>query len=52
MTSATELRLTPKAAEETLAEIAAAVATWRESAAANGIRAGEVTRFADAFRLP
>lgn len=52
MTSTTEFRLTPKAAEETLAEVTAAVATWRESATANGIRAGEVSRFADAFRLP
>ena len=52
MTYAKEFRMTPKTARETLAEVAAAVATWRESAAANGIRAGEVTRFADTFRLP
>jgi serine/threonine-protein kinase HipA len=52
MTYAKEFRLTLKAAEETLAKVAAAVATWQESAAANGIRASEVTLFADAFRLP
>jgi len=52
MTYAKEFRLTPKAAGETLDKVAAAVATWQESAALNGIRAGEVTRFADAFRLP
>jgi serine/threonine-protein kinase HipA len=52
MTYAKEFRLTPKAAGETLATVAAAIATWPESAAANGIRASEVTRFADAFRLP
>jgi serine/threonine-protein kinase HipA len=51
-TYAKEFRLTPKTAGETLAKVAAAVATWQESAALNGIRAGEVTRFADAFRLP
>lgn len=52
MTYAKEFRLTPKAAGETLATVAAAVATWRDSAAANGIRASEVTQFADAFRRP
>jgi serine/threonine-protein kinase HipA len=52
MTYAKEFRLTPKAAGETLATVAAAIAMWPESAAANGIRASEVTRFADVFRLP
>jgi serine/threonine-protein kinase HipA len=52
MTYAKDFRLTREAAVETLAEVAAAVATWQESAAANGIHAGAATRFADAFRLP
>lgn len=52
MTYAKEFRLTPKAAEDTLATVATAVATWQEAAAANGIRASEITQFADAFRLP
>ena len=51
-TYAKEFRLTPKAAGETLDHVAAAVATWRESAALNGIRAGEVIQSSDAFRLP
>lgn len=52
MAYAKEFRLTPKAAGETLATVAAAIAAWPESAAANGIRAREVSRFADVFRLP
>jgi serine/threonine-protein kinase HipA len=52
MTYAKEFRLMPKEAGQTLATVAAAIATWPESAAANGIRASEVTRFTDAFRLP
>ncbi len=52
MSYAKEFRLSPKAAGETLDEVRAAVATWRQSAALNGIGAGEITQFADAFRLP
>ena len=45
-------RLTPEAAVETLGKVATAVATWQECAAANGIRPGAATRFAEAFRQP
>lgn len=52
MTYAKEFRLTPKAAGEALDKVTAAVTMWQESAASNGIRAGEIAQFADVFRLP
>jgi serine/threonine-protein kinase HipA len=52
MDYAKEFRLTPTAAQETMARVAAAVATWRAAAAANGIHASEIKSFEDAFREP
>jgi serine/threonine-protein kinase HipA len=45
-------RLERAEASQVLAEIADAVANWRNAAAANGILALEVARFSDAFRSP